>query len=319
MVNNRSKMAGEEVFLRGLYELVSGISKHRIAEETFGRDWTQQCRAFSWFIKHIFLTKKHLIIRDLDLPLEQTNLGWWYRNGFFERSRLAIFSKMRSVSPDLDEDLCGISHFIDCNCESTSRPGGGPAEEGTDATRHDDLVQRAFYNGWKSVFGLKTQTVDNAFGMTVDMYGPVSLRRNDLALFRDSEINDCFAELQTGNPVQCRIFGDSAYKTPMSHVNTYLSRSDMPNAAKLYNYALKSVRISIEWNYGFTSNLFKYFQNFDKLRLLGSNTVTMTYVVATLFRNFYICLYGGQTSNYFNINIENPSLFLEKYMTLSDL
>ena len=32
--------------------------------------------------------------------------------------------------------------------------------------------------------------MDNCLGFTLDIYGPVSLRRNDLTLFRDSNINE---------------------------------------------------------------------------------------------------------------------------------
>jgi hypothetical protein len=52
--DNRSKMAGEEVFLRGLYELVSGANKHEIAG-VFGRDWSAQSRAFKYFIEHMYI------------------------------------------------------------------------------------------------------------------------------------------------------------------------------------------------------------------------------------------------------------------------
>jgi len=48
---------------------------------------------------------------------------------------------------------------------------GGPAEEDSDAARWHLLIQRAFYNGWKSVHGLNHQTVDNAFRMTMDLNG----------------------------------------------------------------------------------------------------------------------------------------------------
>jgi hypothetical protein len=68
-----------------------------------------------------------------------------------------------------------VAHFIDCNCLPTSVVGGGPAEEGANAMRWDDLVQRAFYNGWKSIHGLKHQSVENAFGFAVDLYGLTSL------------------------------------------------------------------------------------------------------------------------------------------------
>ena len=49
-------------------------------------------------------------------------------------------------------------YFIDCKCSPTSVVGGGPAEDGVNAARWDVEVNRAFYNGWKSVHGLKHQT-----------------------------------------------------------------------------------------------------------------------------------------------------------------
>lgn len=80
----------------------------------------------------------------------------------------------------------------------TDRPGGGPREAGANSVRWDTMMQRAFYNGWKSVHGLKHQTVDNALGFTVDMHGPTSLRRNDLTLLRESNIVDRLAAMQNG-------------------------------------------------------------------------------------------------------------------------
>lgn len=82
------------------------------------------------------------------------------------------------------------------------------------------------------------------------------------------------------------------------------------------NYALKSVRISIEWNYGATATDFAYLKNTDKLRLMESSNVTKVYTVATLFRNFKVELYGSQTSNYFNL--VPPSDFIEKYIKQQD-
>ena len=48
-----------------------------------------------------------------------------------------------------------VAFFIDCNCLATSRVGGGPTEDGANARRWHPDIQRAFYNGWKSVHGLK--------------------------------------------------------------------------------------------------------------------------------------------------------------------
>ena len=84
-LDNGISMPGEEILLRGLYELTSGEVQNRIAKE-FGRDWTAQSRAFKAFIDIIFDNFSHLV---------KDNLAWWYRNGFWERSAAAIEIKMR--------------------------------------------------------------------------------------------------------------------------------------------------------------------------------------------------------------------------------
>ena len=88
------KFPGEGVMLRGLYELASG-------ENVFGREWSSQSRAFSWFMDYIY-----------------ANVSWWHRNGFFENSRAAIFRRISSVlkssgKPDLAEkDALGVGHLV---------------------------------------------------------------------------------------------------------------------------------------------------------------------------------------------------------------
>ena len=88
-LNNRSRMSGEEILLRGLYELVTGANKHTIAVSTFGRDWTQQSRAFKWFILHLFQSFKHLVV---------DNLEWWFRNGFLSYQEELFFLKCEDLS-----------------------------------------------------------------------------------------------------------------------------------------------------------------------------------------------------------------------------
>ena len=78
------------------------------------------------------------------------------------------------------------------------------------------------------------------------------------------------------------------------------------------NDSYKSVRISIEWNYMNTSNLFRYLKNLNKLRVMKSTVVCKIYIVCTILRNCHIALYGGISSNYFDIVL--PSDMLEKYM-----
>ncbi len=301
--DNRSILSGEEVFLRGMYEFSGGENKQKISSKVFGRDFSAQSRAFSWFIDHLYDNFRHLV---------HDNLDWWYRNGLMEASAEAIQNKMGVAFPGAPR----VAMFIDCNCLPTSVVGGGPAEEGANAARWDDRIQRAFYNGWKSVHGLKHQTVDNAFGMTVDMFGPTSLRRNDLELLRLSDINERVAAMQTGGEADHIIFGDSAYK-PRSHIRSYYFAGEQGSPADYWrwNNAMKRVRISIEWNYGYTAGLFKYLVNPEKLKVMQSARVAKIYTVATLLRNFHIACYGGQTSNYFGLTTN----FLAHYIHQTDL
>jgi hypothetical protein len=138
--------------------------------------------------------------------------------------------------------------------------------------------------------------VDNAYGMTVDMCGPTALRRNDLALFRISNINQRMADVQAGNPWQYVIFGDSAYKTNLSHCRSYFKIQELVEDYKRWNTAMKRVRISIEWNYGYTASLLTLLQNKRKLRVMArGKNCARCYTVCTLLRNFYSCLHGNQT------------------------
>ena len=86
--------------------------------------------------------------------------------------------------------------------------------------------------------------MDNSLGFTIDIHGPCSLRRNDLRLFRESNINE-----RMRNAGDWIIFGDSAYK---DHSNCKSYRS----GDREFNHAMKSVRISIEWSYMTAGSLF---------------------------------------------------------------
>lgn len=301
--DNDGAMDGEEVFLRGLFELSTGDNQELMCNLMFGREQSAQSRASSYFVNYLYDHFNHLL---------HTSLGWWYRNGFFKLSADAIRAKIISNGYPADGDFpYEVAHFVDCKCLPTSVVGGGPAEDGANSARWDESIQRAFYNGWKSIHGLKHQTINSAFGITVDIEGPATLRRNDLALLPNSDINNRVAELQANEPAvdQCVIFGDSAYST-QSHLRSY---GDVGR----WNAAMKKVRISIEWDYGTTGSLFPYLNNKRKLQMLGSSKVAKVYSVCTLLKNCHVILYGCQTSNYFDVSL--PNNFIEYYIKQIDL
>lgn len=299
VLSNRIAMSGEEVFLRGLYELSTGMNQELIASCVFGREGSSQCRAFSYFINHIYDNFHHLV---------HDNLAWYFRNGLAKQSAVAIGARS-----DIPDNL--VAFFIDCNCLQTSVCGGGPSEDGANAARWDEAISRAFYNGWKSVNGLKHQTINDAFGICVDMCGPTSLRRNDLTVLRMSNINQRLRDIQMGEAEQNIIMGDSAYKK-QSHITSYHQAAEMIPGFQEWNRKMKKVRISIEWDYGHTASLFRYLQNIVKLKLLRRHTVTRIYTVCTILRNVHTGFNGSQTSQYFNVML--PDDYVQKYLTQTD-
>ena len=105
----------------------------------------------------------------------------------------------------------------------------------------------------RSIHGLKHQTTDIAHGITVDMYEPTSLRRNDLLLLGLSNINERKRMLGRTGP-----YGDSIYPH-LSNVFSSHRNANMTERQMQTNQAYKSIRVSIEWNYGVIANLFTYF------------------------------------------------------------
>jgi hypothetical protein len=119
-LDNRSWQSGEEILCRALFELTHGVNQEPICTMVFGGAGSDQSRAFTWFVRHVYNNFKHLV---------QNNLHWWFENGFFELSAAAIGHKMGCITTNL------VTAFIDCNCAPTSVVGGGPAEEGANAAR----------------------------------------------------------------------------------------------------------------------------------------------------------------------------------------
>jgi hypothetical protein len=234
------------------------------------------------------------------------NLDWWYKNGLLDKSRDAITRKCGTLCLTFDDPADqSTSSFVDCNCLETPKVLHGPAEPGKNALRWDPHVAEAFYNGWKSMNGLKHQTLESAFGLVIDLFGPMSLRRNDMRLLGLSGIIDKFEEMQLNRDESKGILkfrGDSAYpniRVVQSYLKTTANGPPLTERSKLENSVYKSVRESIEWSYGSTAAKFKYLTNLEKLQVMKGTKTLKVYTVATILRNIHVILYGSQTSNYF--------------------
>ena len=103
------------------------------------------------------------------------------------------------------------------------------------------------------------------------------------------------------------MMGDSTYNKD-THLTGYHKYNHMIENYIKWNKSMMHVRISIEWNYKVTGTLSKYTRNKNKFKNFNNCRVSKIYTVATLFRNFHIMFYGGQTFQYFKLEVPQDML-----------
>jgi hypothetical protein len=156
---SRHKYAGEEVFLVGLYRLRNASTLGAACwEDTFGLTYIQASSMFQLFLTFMVQNWVYLLTN---------NVAFWlpYLPLCVAAIRNKLAEKGVHFPPPLSPGGFCVFGFIDNTMNSTCRPGGGPARDGTNAPRNDPLIQRAWYNGWKKLHSMKWQTVDLPNGM----------------------------------------------------------------------------------------------------------------------------------------------------------
>lgn len=96
------------------------------------------------------------------------------------------------------------------------------------------------------------------------------------------------------------IYGDLAYPLRV-HLQTPFREAQPRPLMREYNRSMSQLRISVEWLFGDIANSFK-FTDYKKNLKIGLSSVGKMYVVCALLRNAITCLYGNQTSDYFDLD-----------------
>jgi hypothetical protein len=147
---------------------------------------------------------------------------------------------------------------------------------------------------------MKWQTVDFPNGMNFNVWGPVSVRHNDIYTFYESSINKRIAELQRGRNSQYFIYGDSAYlATPGSHTRSRHQEGGGPRAV-LENRRLSSCREVIEWDYGDVGRMWSLV-DYKKVLKMRKMQVGKMYLTAIILRNAHVTMNGCNTSATFRL------------------
>ncbi len=285
----------EEVLLVSLYRLHAPTTlSDATYQHVFGLSTSRVSMCFNAFLKFMVINWSYLLL---------DNMAYWKPH--LPSCAEAIRVKLGSLGCEFPSATApngfNVFGFIDNTMNATCRPGGGPARDGVDAPRNDPLIQRAWYNGWKKLHGMKWQTIDLPNGMNFHVYGPVSVRHNDLYTLFYSEVNDKLAALQAGEELQYVVYGDSAY---IVVIDTHIKARhfDEPNSDRqvLENRTLSSCRECIEWDYGDVSTMWAM-TDFKKMLKIRKMPVSDIYLCAMLLRNAYNTMNGSNTALYFNL------------------
>ena len=94
------------------------------------------------------------------------------------------------------------------------------------------------------------------------------------------------------------------------HLQCPFRHGVLTDEMKAYNASMSTVRSSVEWLFGDIINYFKSL-DFKKNLKIGLTSVGKMYIVSALLQNALTCLYGNQTSSFFDL--EPPTL--EEYFS----
>jgi hypothetical protein len=111
----------------------------------------------------------------------------------------------------------------------------------------------------------------------------------------------------TGEPYV--IYGDPAYGLARNILAPFRG-AQLTNDEQMFNTQMSKVRTSVEWGFGKICQNFAYLDFKKNLKVL-LQPVGKYYLVASILVNCHTCLYGSQTSTYFNL--DPPSL--ETYLS----
>ena len=138
-------------------------------------------------------------------------------------------------------------------------------------------------------------------GLIANLFGPVEGRRHDSAMLAMSGLLEQLAQHSfnlNGHPLS--IYGDPAYPHRVHLQCPFARRPDLTDDELAFNQSMSRVRICVEWVFGDILNYFK-FTDYRKNQKIGLSAVGKIYAACALLRNALTCLYGNNTSTFFNV------------------
>ena len=168
--------------------------------------------------------------------------------------------------------------------------------------------QGLVYNGHKRTHALKYQAISTPSGVIAHLFGPIEATRHDCYLLNKSGLLDQlerFSRNTKGEPM-C-IYGDKGYPNREFFQAPFKGR--LTEEQDEYNTRMSRCRVGVEWSFKEITSYFKFI-DFKKNQKLGLQAVGLQYRACALLQNMRTCLYGSQSSEFFDF----PPPALEEYL-----
>ena len=324
----RYRIHAEELFLFFMTRCKKGFTITDMVNLIFGGDCNKWSYGWPWMIRYLDERYRNILghqglLRFVDeFPQyfeaieKYVKKPKWHRN---DNGDLWW-------SPGLANLPFWIFGFMDCSIYRSNVPYSGPHGDIVGAGRKPwyHIMQRAIYTGWKSIHGMKIETVRLPNGMST-VFGPVSCRRADIGrtgrtVHDMSGLNQFLSCIQRGRyPRKYAALGDGIYGMDFECIRSYYKahfpQAQMTEYMRVCDSEMKACRQSIEWGYGKTDNIFSICDNADNFKLGKRNPYAIELLrVCHLLTNIYNCVNGDQSSGHSMFNCPAPSL--EQYLAL---
>jgi len=277
------KIKADEMLMISLSRLSFPNRWSDLYERFPGRQrWFLQA-AFYWFLDFLVYNWGYLLLNNMEywLPflagsneairIKLQNLNW------------VAWRQFHDAPTPGDADAFRYAMFLDDTMMAFCRPGGNMTD-GPAAPRVPLEVQQAWWTGYKKLHGLKWQSAILANGMDFQLYGPLSVRRNDLTVLAKSKLEEKLEELQENGAVQFKVHGDSAF-VDSAVIGTGGGRG------------MASVRETSEWSFKDVKALWAYIDFSGELKL-RQQPVAKIMFACFLLRNTYVSIHASQISEY---------------------
>jgi hypothetical protein len=209
---------------------------------------------------------------------------------YLSRDRLALFA--RKVH-ETGAPLPACWGFIGC----TTRPTGRPKK-----------AQSESYNGVKRINSLKYSAVKSPDGLIYHLHGPVESKRADDWLLVRSNLKERIKMHSPG----FYIYGDSAYSNHLSGA-LIVPFDDVPlsDRQQVFNQRMADAHEASADGFEDVVRLWRGLEALPT-QYMSTYNLGVQYRVAVLLTNIHICVYGSETSSYFECCPPNIEQYLKK-------